>query len=643
MPEPSSPPGDARCLAGLCAALEASRGEPHERVLTGFAEALLVDLAALLQLRDGAAGLRVLGARERRPAVEAELRLPAAWSAALAEGRVVTGLASELGPGERAHLRLAPTGGLLLAPVPALDGPPGAAVMIASGLADRTWSSGQELALRGLASGLAGWLTARACQQVLDALPQRVAWKDAGLRYRGANRAFIRAAGLGGPQLLGRVDAELPLRAESGDHGEVALRRERAAVTAPQVRHLELVPLPGGRELWFEVSRVPLEGGGLLVVRDEVTARVQLGQQLQLAQRTAAIGRLAAGVGAELRPLVTEICAAISAARGEPATASASLARIDRCTRGVDDLARQLAAFSRRQIVEPAEVSPGQLLARMEPTLTRLLGDRVRLRLAPPALRSSARIDPRLLEQLLAALAVHLRERLEGRGLVSFEVAPESLDEGRALALALPVGEYVRLGLRAEPGSGHEPPRAPDSEHDLRLALARTISAQAGGGLRSDERHGGADLRIDVYLPRVFAAPRADDPAPRPVVDLRGAESLLLIEDEPALALTLATVLRHLGYIVTVADDLAGGLARLQLTCPPGQVAAPRPALALLSAGLPAPGDALRRLRAALPDLRVLWLASAGASTPGGDPLVVPCSFEALALRVRQALDARPT
>ena len=44
-----------------------------------------------------------------------------------------------------------------------------------------------------------------------------------------------------------------------------------------------------------------------------------------------------------------------------------------------------------------------------------------------------------------------------------------------------------------------------------------------------------------------------------------------------------------------------------------------------------------------LPELRVLWLARGpGPASLGGDPLIVPCSFEALALRVRQALDARP-
>jgi CheY-like chemotaxis protein len=124
------------------------------------------------------------------------------------------------------------------------------------------------------------------------------------------------------------------------------------------------------------------------------------------------------------------------------------------------------------------------------------------------------------------------------------------------------------------------------------------------------------------------------------LIDIRGAETLLLVEDDPVLALTLATTLRYLGYRVHVAEDLPAALAHC--TCPPGQVGVTdqgRVALALLSTAAPEARELVRRLREQLPDLRVLWLARGLATTgPGGDAWVVPCSFEALALRVRQAL-----
>ena len=103
-------PGDARCLAALCAALEASRGgEAPERLLAGFAEGLGAELAALLRLRDDGAAVRALGSRERRLAgPELLLRLPPGWVTALTEGQAASGTADELPPEARAGLRLAP-------------------------------------------------------------------------------------------------------------------------------------------------------------------------------------------------------------------------------------------------------------------------------------------------------------------------------------------------------------------------------------------------------------------------------------------------------------------------------------------------------------------------------------------------------
>lgn len=628
-------PGDARCLAALCAALEASRGgEAPERLLAGFAEGLGAELAALLRLRDDGAAVRALGSRERRLAgPELLLRLPPGWVTALTEGQAASGTADELPPEARAGLRLAPGAALLLAPLTLAEG--AGALLLAGGAAP--WSGGQQLALRGLAAGLGGWQTARDLQQVLDHLPQRVAWKDRALRYRGVNRAFVRAAGLTSTQLLGRLDAELPLRAESGEHDIASAERELAALSGgPQLQQLERVALPGGRELWFNVSRVPVDGG-LVIVREDISARVALGHQLHLARRMATLGELAAGVSADLRPLVAEILADLPAVRDDPRAQS----RIGEVARRADELARQLLGFARRQLLEPVDVVPGQLLARMQPTLARLLGPAIALTFTPPSLRWVTRIDPRLLELLLVLLARDARQRL-ARGRVTLELGPATLGVERAREQALPAGEYLRLTLQAETDG---PPGDDDDDDDgMSLALARTIAASAGGALRPGRGAGGALLR-ELHLPRVFSAPRTDEVEAGPVQDLLGVETLLLLEPDLDLRRALATVLRHLGYRVLATDRLALAVDLLVGTCPEAQVPERRVALALVPCALPGCGPELisRRLRERLPELRLLWLApSAQAAGPAGDRLVVPCSFEALALRVRQALETRP-
>ncbi len=638
MPEPSatspsvttpSVTTEARCLAGLCAALEAGRsGEAPERLLAGFADAVGAELAVLLQLRDVGAVVRALGSRERRPAApELLLRLPPAWVTALTDGQTASGIAAELESEARAGLRLAPGAALVLAPLAAAEG---AAALLLAG--EGPWSAAQIQALRGLAAGLGGWQMARGLQQVLDHLPQRIAWKDRTLRYRGANRAFVRAAGLTPAQLLGRLDAELPLRAEVGEQG-VATREQATLVGGAQLQQLERVPLPGGRELWFNVSRVPVDGAGLVIVREDISARIVLGHQLQLARRMAMLGELAAGVSADLRPLSAAILTDLAIVRDDPAAHG----RIAEAARRADELARQLLGFTRRQLLEPVDVVPGQLLARMQPTLARLLAP-ITLTFTPPSLRWVTRIDPRLLEQLLVLLVRDVRQRL-GHGRVTLELGPETLGSERALDRALPAGEYLRLVLTAEADAA----LAGDDDEGLSLALARTIAASAGGALRPGRGSDGALLR-ELHLPRVFSAPRPDAGEPGPIQDLRGVETLLLLEPDLDLRRTLATTLRHLGYRVLATGQLAAAIDLLMKTCPEAHVPKARVALALVSSALPAlaPEQALQRLRERSPDLRLLWLAASATMTgPAGDALVVPCNFEALALRVRQALETR--
>ncbi|MFY0532870.1 hypothetical protein [Nannocystis pusilla] len=94
----------------------------------------------------------------------------------------------------------------------------------------------------------------------------------------------------------------------------------------------------------------------------------------------------------------------------------------------------------------------------------------------------------------------------------------------------------------------------------------------------------------------------------------------------------MGAALRQLGYTVHIAEHLDEALALQRQSRPP-------PALALISSELSAgPAEAARALQKAQSELRVLVLSRHA----GGEGVVVSGSFEALAARVRQALDTRP-
>lgn len=617
--------GDPRLLPALAAALGAllvpgAAEALGERVLGAYAGPAGLDFAAYLE--PSGAGFAPRGAWQReRPSPRLEdLRLPPRWQDVLAEGRCFVLSAGEPLPGELKPLRLFGAPALLAAPA-RTDGLAG--VLLLAALAPRfPWTPAHEQAAAGLAAALALAL-ARGDQaaRVLDQLPQRIAWKDPSLRYRGCNRAFARAAGLSGAQLLGRDDLELALAPEVGERGESARRRDAEVLAAgrPQLARVEATPLAGGREQVRLVSRIPMTDGsgrleGLLVVDEDLTERVQIAAALRHAERGASLARLAAAVQADLEP-----------ALGELARACEGRAQV--LAREGLDLVRQLGAFARRQLLDPIDLVPAALIARMGRILAQIFGDGVALELPGEGLRCAVRADPRQLELLVVALARHLAPRLAPGARVALEVSPQTLRSERSLAQGLPAGEYVRIALTAGPLAADA---APD-DASARLVLAQTAARAAGGALRLARDDAG--VLVEVHLPRVFSLPRPPDLGPPP--DLRGVESILVLEDDLHLSAAVCAALELLGYRVHPVVDLADALAALR------QLAAGPPALALVSAELPGGSVAElgRALQRAQPELRILGLSRQAS----GEGVVAAGSFEQLAARVRQALDARPT
>lgn len=634
--------GEDRCLPALAAALRSlllPGAGAAERALAAFADPAGLDFAAFLEPTGAGFGPRGVWLRERGAPRGDELRLPARWLEAFAEGRVISAPPGEASPAELKPLRLFGAPALLAAPARG-DVLCGVLLLAAHG-ARFTWSEAHVHAASALAAALAAALVRiDETAAVLDHLPQRIAWKDSRLRYRGSNRAFARAAGLTSAQLSGRNDRELVLRPELGDGGDLARRHERDVLQSgrPQHGRIEAVPVAAGREQWLAVSRIPLLGrdgkpGGVIVISEDISDRLQAAALLRHAERTGAVSRLAAAMSADLQAPLSEI------------EALTTDERVRSAARGAGDLVRQLATFTRRQLADPIDVSPATLIARMGGQLGRVLGDGLALDLPVEGLRSAVRIDPRQLELLVVAVVRHARAYMPSGARLAVDVAPQTLGLERSLAFGLPAGEYVRIRFLAYPIEHG----GTDMSEVLkaRLVLAQAIARHAGGALRFQRegespsprasgaswsmRPSGSDsLSIEVVLPRVFSLPRALEAAP--ALDTRGVEAVLVLHDDLHVRGAVAAALRQLGYTVHLADHLDEALALQRGT-------RPALALALLSSELTiGPGEAARALQRLQPELRVLLLSRHA----DGEAVVLSGSFEALAARVRQALDTRP-
>jgi CheY-like chemotaxis protein len=175
----------------------------------------------------------------------------------------------------------------------------------------------------------------------------------------------------------------------------------------------------------------------------------------------------------------------------------------------------------------------------------------------------------------------------------------------------------------------------------LGLATVYGIVKQSGGFIwaRSDL---GAGTTFTIHLPRVAEAVVAADAARPEPAALQGTETVLVVEDEPAVRAIARDALRLRGYRVLEAPD---GPSAIEVAAEAGR------SIDLLVTDVVMPGMSGRvlaeRLVAERPGLRVLYMSGYtddaigqhGVLEPGLHYLQKPFAPDTLARRVREVLD----
>ncbi|WP_020678277.1 PAS domain S-box protein [Geopsychrobacter electrodiphilus] len=296
--------------------------------------------------------------------------------------------------------------------------------------------------------------------------------------------------------------------------------------------------------------------------------RKTLENQLQQTQRIEALGRLAGGVAHDFNNMLSIILGHVEIAKRKEAVSPAlhqHLDQIHNAAKRSADIVRQLLAFARRQTVTPKILDLNDTIRGMFTMLKRLIGEEVELAWSCENMLWPVKVDPGQIDQILANLCVNARDAIEGFGEINIEVINKHCDgifcaEHKGLSR----GDYVLLSV-TDNGSGIEEKnlekifepffttKGVGQGTGLGLATVYGIVKQNDGYIDVQSKPGEGTTFL-IYFPRFTGENVGSQVEPGASLVERGKETVLLVEDEPAILDIGRQLLELQGYRVLTAE-----------------------------------------------------------------------------------------
>jgi PAS domain S-box-containing protein len=336
-------------------------------------------------------------------------------------------------------------------------------------------------------------------------------------------------------------------------HGEIRWLRDRARPILDPKTHA-LIGLYGGVQ--------------------DITEQRKLEEQLLHAQKMDALALLAGSVAHDFNNLLLVMGLTLDAIterarRGMPFE-QRDLADAHNAVRRATELTQSLLAFGRQQPAQEQAVDLGIVVEGALPILTRAAPEvRINLRRSGDAVR--AWTDPARLQLILLNLVLNARDAQSEGGEVRLEIGTVEFNVDSTLRPAeLPVGRYGTLRV-SDDGVGMDAPtlrrifepffttKPLGKGTGLGLATVHGFLRQMGGAISVKSKVGGGTT-FTIYLP-LAGADVAARHEPAALTSVGGTETLLLVEDEPAVRRLMARTLGDRGYDVVVLESAEEAIA----------------------------------------------------------------------------------
>jgi len=343
---------------------------------------------------------------------------------------------------------------------------------------------------------------------------------------------------------------------------EIELMRKDGSSIFVYSSHV-LVQLPGQEPEMFCIDI------DLTELKKTEAEREKLQAQFLEAQKMESVGRLAGGVAHDFNNLLMGILGYTELCRTNLGVGHPIAQWLDEITKGAQrsaNLTRQLLAFARKQTITPQFLDTNDAVAGMLNLLRQLLGEDITLAWAPGTDVWPIKMDPGQIDQILANLSVNARDAIKGVGQLTVGTTNAVIDLEDCLKYpeAVP-GEYAVL-IVSDNGCGMNPETlahifepfftTKEVGRGTGLGLATVYGiVKQNGGFVSVHSEPGKGTAFKIYLPRCQKSAEKIPVAEVPATAPRGTETILLVDDEKSICMTLSLLLELQGFKVLPAAD----------------------------------------------------------------------------------------
>ena len=393
---------------------------------------------------------------------------------------------------------------------------------------------------------------------------------------------------------------------------------------------------------------------------EERTAQLRHNEEaLRQSQKMEAVGQLTGGIAHDFNNMLTGIIGSLELLRRR-----VSRGKLDDLDSLIDlgvtsanraaSLTHRLLAFSRRQSLDSKPVQINQLVAAMGELLQRSINESISLDMRLSDALWTAEADPNQLESALLNLVINARDAMPTGGTLTVETTNRHLDSVFTAAYGtLTPGDYVELSV-SDNGCGI-PQHLMDRVFDpffttkpigqgtgLGLSMIYGFARQSRGHVTIHSEVG-KGTTVSLFLPRFIGEPQAQEPLnPTLLPFAKAGETVLIVEDDPAVRVLVSAVLKELGYGFIEAGDANAAVPIIE--------SEQRIDLMISDVGLPGMnGRQLAEIgRQIRPELKVLFITGyaehaavrGGFLDPGMQLITKPFTFDLLTAKVREMIQA---